>query len=262
MRILVVDDEPLARRRMQMLVQEVAPEATSLVLTSGVETGLAAIEKHGFDVILLDVRMRDGTGFDLLARLPEEAAPVIIFITAFGDTATRAFDAAATDYLLKPVVPARLRTALDRAQNLLRGREAEAALARLKALPIPQTEPANAAPDCFEREFWIRKAAGDFVRLETSAIDYASVEDDYIRLHAGERSFLLRESIKGLLSRIDPSQFVQTHRSTLVRASRIVRVEQGRLHSAAVVLDNGARLPLGRVHGRTIQKLIRDRRVG
>lgn len=258
MRVLIVDDEPLARRRLQLLVQDVAPGTTDLQLASGVETGLAAFARHGFDVLLLDVRMRDGSGFDLLARLPEGAVPVVIFVTAFGDAATRAFDAAAVDYLLKPVVPARLRTALDRAQTLLRGREAEATLARLKALPLPALASDTADPN-IEREFWIRKAAGDFVRLDADAIDYAVVEDDYVRLHVGERSFLLRESIRGLLGRIDRRQFVQTHRSTLVRASRIVAVERGRLNSASVVLAGGERLPLGRVHGRSIQNLIRAR---
>ena len=258
MRVLIVDDEPLARRRMQLLVQEVAPDATALMLASGVETGLAAIARHGFDVILLDVRMRDGTGFDLLRRLPEGAAPVIIFVTAFGDTATNAFDAAATDYLLKPVVPARLRMALDRAKTLLRGREAEAALQRLKALPDPSIDqpPEPAA------EFWIRKAAGEFIRLEAEKIDYAVVEDDYVRIHIGERSYLLRESIRGLFNRLDSRQFVQTHRSTMVRASKISAIDQSRSTSAAIILDNGVRLPLGRIHGRTIQKLIRERRVG
>lgn len=260
MRIMVVDDEPLARRRMQMLVQEVAPDATALVLASGVETGLAAFARHGFDVILLDVRMRDGTGFDLLRRLPEDAAPVIIFVTAFGDTATSAFDAAATDYLLKPVVPARLKTALDRAKALLRGREAEAALQRLKDLPDPALD-RSVQPDA-NAEFWIRKAAGEFIRLEAEKIDYAVVEDDYVRIHIGERSYLLRESIRGLFNRLDSRQFVQTHRSTMVRAAKISAIDQSRSTASAIILDNGVRLPLGRIHGRAIQKLIRERRVG
>lgn len=256
--VLIVDDEPLAVRRLELMLRDVAGDLTRVDVASGVASALERIENAPPDVLLLDVRMRDGTGFDVLRRMPKAATPAVVFVTAFDDAATRAFDEAATDYLLKPVDPGRLRVALDRAERSIGVKDLERRLNELQELARRSDAAAGDRRDSgYETEFWIRRAGGDFVRLDVELIEYALVEEDYVRLFAGERSYLLRESIKGLLARLDPGLFVQVHRSALVRVAQLSEVINARFDRAAVVLRNGRRLPLGRVHGKAVQKLLR-----
>lgn len=253
-RILIVDDEPLARRRLELLLEESGVAPTDVSMADGVGSALAALVAAPPDIVLLDVRMRDGTGFDVIAQLPENVAPSIIFVTAFDDFAVRAFEVDAVDYLVKPVSAERLAEAMDRARRQLavprRGRRA--AIERLAA-DAPERKTAGD----WESEFWIRRAGGYFVRLDSADIDYAVVEEDYVRIFAGERSYLLRESIRGLLGRLDPDQFLQVHRSALVRRSELAEVTRSALGRAEVKLKGGQRLPLGRVHGKAVQRLLR-----
>ena len=258
-RILIVDDEPLARRRLELILAELGVPETTVASAEGVASARAAISATPPDIILLDVRMRDGNGFDVLEDMPATAAPAVIFVTAFDDFAVRAFDVAAADYLVKPVSAERLRRALDRAEESLLTRSPAARRTLLERIAAdaparPGERPVN---DGLETEFWIRRAGGDFVRLDVASIDYATVEEDYVRIFAAGRSYLLRESIRGLLARLDPNEFLQVHRSAIVRASELVEVAGGRFGQAEVVLRSGVRLPLGRVHGKVVQRLIR-----
>lgn len=127
--------------------------------------------------------------------------------------------------------------------------------ARRPAIEAPKEQRAPA--DSFETEFWIRRAGGDFVRLGVASIDFAVVEEDYVRIVAGEKSYLLRESIRGLLARLDPEQFIQVHRSALARTSAIAEIGRVRFGGAEVVLKGGQHLPLGRIHGKAVRRLIR-----
>ncbi len=251
-RFLIVDDEPLAQRRLKRLLTrlDIAPERISTA--GGVGAALAHLAAEPIDIVLLDVRMRDGTGFDLIHRLPDGIAPEIIFVTAFDDFAVPAFEIAAADYLMKPVDMERLAEALERACHLLQTRSParrSAALARV--LPV------NAAQDVWDSEFWIRRAGGDLVRIEAETIDYAVVEDDYVRIFAGEQSYLIRESIRGLIGRLDPDEFVQIHRSALIRRSELAELTRSQIGGSEIKLRNGRRLPLGRVHGKAIQRSLR-----
>jgi two-component system LytT family response regulator len=259
MRILIVDDEPLARRRLVLLLAELGHEGPAVMTAEGVSEALECLEREPVDVVLLDIRMRDGTGFDLIRRLPPESAPAIVFVTAFDDFAVRAFEIAAADYLVKPVSAERLGLALDRAAQLVSSGTADSrrdALSRIAASEPSDRDRASAA-GAPEREFWIRQAGGDFVRLEIAAIDYAVVEEDYVRIFAGDRSYLLRESIRGLRARLNPDEFVQVHRSAIVRISELAEITRSRMGRAEVLLRGGQRLPLGRVHGKAIQRLVR-----
>lgn len=257
-RILIIDDEPLARRRLELILGEIDFPGVSVGQADGVVSALAAIADTPPDILLLDVRMRDGTGFDLLEELPPAAAPAVIFVTAFDDFAVRAFDIAAADYLVKPVSVERLRRAIERAEESLATRSPATRRALLERIAADAPANSNELPsNGRESEFWIRRAGGDFVRLDVSAIDYATVEEDYVRIFAAGRSYLLRESIRGLLGRLDPDEFLQVHRSAIVRASELIEVARGRFGQAEVVLRGGQRLPLGRVHGKAVQRLIR-----
>lgn len=257
-RLLIVDDEPLAVRRLQLLLEDVSDRDLAIDTADGVGSALERIVAQAPDIILLDVRMRDGSGFDVLECMPPDVSPSVIFVTAFDDTATRAFDACATDYLLKPVQPERLRQALDKACRELDVRQLEQRLEDMRALVSAlRNADAESPSTTYETDFWIRRSGGDFVRIAADAIEFATVEDDYVRIHANGRSFLLRESIRGLLKRLDPAAFMQTHRSTLVRCSAVAEVSNGRLKPPEIVLFTGVRLKVGRVHAKALRERFR-----
>jgi DNA-binding LytR/AlgR family response regulator len=206
---------------------------------------------------LLDIKMPGLTGLELLEALGQ-AAPIVIFVTAFDRFALDAFERAAFDYLLKPVEPARLAASLARAREALADRaaservqELEEILHNLRSGP----EPAPAAG--FDRDIWIQERGGR-ICLPVAAIDWVAAERDYVRIHAGARSFLVRQSIGALAERLDPKLFVRIHRSSLVRAERIVRVR----HAAgrgSVTLSTGAEVAVSRRHMGALNAIARQR---
>ena len=258
LRVLIVDDEPLARRRLVILLRE----------QSGVE--LAGAAADGFqarrmiaelspDVVLLDIKMPGLTGLEVLDALGHEA-PIVVFVTAFDRFALDAFERAAFDYLLKPVEPARLTASLARARETLteraaaeRAQELEEVLRNLRSGPTP----GPAAPDnSYTREIWIQERGGR-TSLPVAAIDWVAAERDYVRIHTGARSFLVRQSIGALAARLDPDVFLRVHRSSLVRADRIVRLR----HSSgrgAVMLSTGAEIAVSRRHMGALKAMARN----
>jgi DNA-binding LytR/AlgR family response regulator len=214
------------------------------------------------DAVLLDIKMPGLTGLELLDALGPEA-PIVIFVTAFDRFAVEAFQRAAFDYLLKPVEPARLAAALARAREALaeraaadRVRELEEILKNLRAGPDGSGWGAPPSPSPFDREIWIQERGGRAV-LPVAAIDWVAAERDYVRIHAGPRSFLIRRSIGALAARLDPEAFLRVHRSSLVRADRIVRIR----HAAgrgAVILSTGAEIPVSRRHMGALKAMTRS----
>jgi DNA-binding LytR/AlgR family response regulator len=260
LRVLIVDDEPLARRRLEILLRELAEVA----LVGAAADGLAArrmIAELSPDVVLLDIKMPGMSGLEVLDALAGETgerAPIVIFVTAFDRFALDAFERAAFDYLLKPVEPARLRAALVRARETLAARaaaervqELEEVLRNLRSGPAPAP-----AASAFDREIWIQERGGR-TSLPVAAIDWVAAERDYVRIHTGARSFLVRQSIGALAARLDPKLFVRVHRSSLVRTDRIVRIRHagGR---GAITLSTGAEIPVSRRHMGALKALTRN----
>ncbi|WP_372781851.1 LytR/AlgR family response regulator transcription factor [Phenylobacterium sp.] len=250
LRVLIVDDEPLARRRLEILLRDQA----EVELVGAAPDGVAArrmIAELSPDVVLLDIKMPGLTGLELLDALGE-AAPIVIFVTAFDRFALDAFERAAFDYLLKPVEPARLTASLARAREALAERAAAERVQELEEIlrnlrSGPATAPQAGAPNgAYDRDIWIQERGGR-INLPVAAIDWVAAERDYVRIHTGARSFLVRQSIGALAARLDPALFVRVHRSSLVRCDRIVRVR----HAAgrgSVVLSTGAEIPVSRRH--------------
>ena len=250
--MLIVDDEPLARRRLEILLRE-QPDA---LLVGAAADGVAAarmIAEQAPDIVLLDIKMPGRTGLEVLEGLAGERTPIVIFVTAFDRFAIEAFERAAFDYLLKPVEPARLAASLDRARALLservaaeRAGELEEILRNLRSAP----EPADGG---FLRDIWIAERGGRTC-LAVSAIDWVAAERDYVRLHTGAKSYLIRQSIGALEASLDPAVFLRVHRSCLVRRDRIVRIR----HAAgrgALVLSTGAEVPVSRRHMSALKQL-------
>ncbi|HEX2817283.1 MAG TPA: LytTR family DNA-binding domain-containing protein [Phenylobacterium sp.] len=270
LRVLIVDDEPLARRRLEILLREQA----GVELVGAAADGFAArrmIAELSPEVVLLDIKMPGLTGLEVLDALGAErggpesretGVPIVIFVTAFDRFALDAFERAAFDYLLKPVEPARLSASLARAREALgeraaaeRVQELEEVLRNLRSGPTPglaAAGPAVGAPDsaptreAWAREIWIQERGGR-TSLPVAAIDWVAAERDYVRIHTAGRSFLIRQSIGALAARLDPVVFLRVHRSSLVRADRIVRIRHasGR---GAVMLSTGAEIAVSRRH--------------
>jgi two-component system, LytTR family, response regulator len=229
-RALVVDDEPLARTNLMVLLR-LDPEIEIVrECGSGMEA-LAAIRHSKPDLVFLDVQMPECDGFDVLEMLGRDLPPAIVLVTAYDQYALRAFEAGALDYLLKPFDNARFDRALGRAkQRIARG-----------------TNP----PRTME---WLTvKSAGEVSFLKTSEIDWIEAADYYACLHVGSRTHLLRRSMADLEKELDPKTFCRIHRSTIVNLARVERMQIGEDGEYGVLLDNGACLRLSRRYSKELQ---------
>jgi two-component system LytT family response regulator len=239
MRALVVDDEPLAREKLKSLLNA----ETDVELVGECRDGLeaiAAIEGQKPDVVLLDVQMPELDGFGVLAALPPDLLPVVIFVTAYDQYALRAFEVHAVDYLLKPFDRQRFRKALDRARGALDRRETGTLNKKLMALIE------DLKPERKHLERLVVKSSGRVFFLKTEEIDWVDSAGNYVRLHVAGDSYLLRETMGALESKLDPQKFLRIHRSTLVNIERIKELQQVFHGDYVVVLHNGQRLSLSR----------------
>ena len=243
LRVLIVDDEPLARRRLDILLKAIP----DVEVAGAAPDGAAARRMIGElrpDVMLLDIKMPGLNGFQLLDALPAGTAPIVIFVTAFDHYAIEAFKRAAFDYLLKPVEPERLRAAIARAREALTSRGAAERVRELEEIIGNLRQGASDAAPRFEREVWVQDR-DDRLSLPVAAIDWVGAERDYVRIHSGGRSYLVRQPLGGLEAKLDPAVFRRIHRSSLVRLDRIVRL-RSTLGRSSVVLSTGAELPVSR----------------
>lgn len=206
MRTLIVDDEPLAIERLQLICAK-QPAIEVVGTASDGAAALRLIEALAPELVLLDIAMPELNGIEVARALgrAEQQGPAIIFVTAFDSFAVEAFDLQAVDYVLKPVAPERLERAVARVS------------ARRGAAP-----PVRAASP-YAEEFWVPHRA-ELIRIAAQDIDRIEAERDYMRLHVGQRSFLIHHTIGALEKRLDPASFIRLHRSTIVRRDRIARL--------------------------------------
>lgn len=252
LRVLAVDDEPLALDRLEVLLAQ--HDGIELVArASGCASALRAIDRHRPDLILLDVQMRDGSAFDVLDGLLPDATPMVAFVTAFSKYAQRAFEVEAVDYLLKPVEPRRLGLLLHKARARRDVLDDKGRIAELKRVIEQLREDhlgTKSAP--FVSELWIRQKGTDHVRVAADEIDWISAQDDYACIRARGREHLLRISLDKLMASLDPNAFARIHRSTVVRIDRIEKIALKRLGVREAILRDGTRLAVGRVYARSL----------
>jgi two-component system response regulator AlgR len=229
LRTLIVDDEPLAIERLQLLCAGIPGIAVTGTAAEG-GSALRLIESLKPDLLLLDIQMPGMDGMALARTLAaRESRPAVIFVTAFDRFAVAAFDVAAVDYLLKPVEAERLERAVSRIRK------------EIAAQPAPQ------GASRFTREFWVPHRSG-IVRIAARDIDLIEAERDYMRLHVGPRSYLLHETITELERQLDPAEFVRLHRSTLVRRDRIIGFRHNGQGAWEAELKDGRWLRVGRTY--------------
>jgi two-component system, LytTR family, response regulator AlgR len=240
LRTLVVDDEPLAVERLLSLCSA-RNDVEVIGAASNGQTAMSLIAALKPDLLLLDINMPEMDGMAVARQLSTQAeagsaVPAVIFITAHSDFALEAFDIAAVDYLLKPVSGERFGRALERATAKVGGDAV--------------TE--NAEP--YALEFWVPHRS-DLVRIASSQIDRVEAERDYMRLHVGERSYLLHQTITILETRLDPEQFIRIHRSSIVRRGHIMRLGHDGAGSWHAELHDGTTLRVGRTYLSAVKSL-------
>ena len=254
MRAVIVDDEPLARRRLQRALAQI--DGVTVVGEAGnireAARLIAALEPN---LLLLDIQMPNGSGFDLLEELLEPA-PAVIFVTAFDHYAVSAFEARAVDYVLKPVEFARIAAAVERARTALEAQEQGQRLAELQEI-VATLRAELAKRDEKALTFWV-SSRGETHRIAAADIVWIEAERDYARLHTETRSFLFHESLSSLEQRLDPKSFVRVHRSAILRRDRIKAYSRGAFASLTALLDNGAEVRVGRTYERQIRHELRD----
>jgi DNA-binding LytR/AlgR family response regulator len=255
LRILAIDDEPLALRRLAILLQTM-PDIEHVDEAKGVREALTKIDELAPDVVLLDIKMRDGSGFEVVEALTKRVvAPVVIFVTAFDRFAVRAFETAAVGYLLKPVEQERLALALQKARQRRNAIDAEQRITELREILRSLRSDADEGDQRYESEFWLRSGGG-LVKVPIDSIEWVGSEDEYVRVHAASGSYLMRGSIRQLELRLDPQRFVRIHRQSLVRKAAIARLQSSSLGRTVVLLYSGTRLPAGRIYGKRLRDLL------
>jgi DNA-binding LytR/AlgR family response regulator len=257
--VLLADDEPLALRRLRRLTAEVEDVRIVGTAADG-DQALALARETAAQVVIIDIKMPGRDGVSVARALAGPDGPVVIFATAFDRYAIQAFDLAAVDYLLKPFDGARVAEALARARAQIRARDAEQRIGELRAIVQDLRaegrgqQPSGAAS--FETELWI-EGRGGAQRVLVRDLDWIEAERDYVRLHVGARSYLIRDSIRGLIERLDPEAFVRIHRSAVVQRDRVIQLAPRPGGGLTAVLSTGARPAVGRSHAAAVRKLFR-----
>ena len=228
-RVLVVDDEPIARQTVQ-LVLESDPDVSVVGSCSGVDA-VAAVTDVQPDLMVLDVQMPQLDGFDVVAAIGPDAVPGIVFVTAYDLYAVRAFEVHAIDYVLKPFDDRRLLAALERAKQRLASRTTNDHLADLLA------DRERARP--LVQRFFVR-ARDRVIVVEAADVDCFEAADDYVELHVGDAVHVVRERLAELELRLDPTRFARIHRSTIVNLARVRELHPLERGDALVVLEGGA----------------------
>jgi two-component system, LytTR family, response regulator len=260
-RVLIADDEPAARRTIQLLL---AGDPDFQVLgecADGFQTGEAILRLRP-DLVFLDVHMPRRDGFEVLARLPPGSVPLIVFITAFDEYTLQAFDVHAADYLLKPFSDQRFRAAAAHAKERLRQRSAadlERLLAFVRELgalasgPDGWTGAADAAAN--PHRMAIRTAQG-MLLVSLDDVEWVEARGDYVRVHSAGRVDLVRETISGFERRLPPAQFVRIHRSTIVSIAKVKEIKLLPSGEQVAVLQSGIRCRLSRSGRERLAKVV------
>ncbi len=263
-RTLIVDDEPLAREGLRVLLER----DPVIELVGECRDGSEALTCIGDlepDLVFLDVEMPEMDGFDVLEALSEGGSllPTIVFVTAYDQYALRAFEVHALDYLLKPFDDERFERALERAKLEVSRRQAAAVASRIEALLSDRREDRgaatrSAAADGAEApvQRFVVRSSGRIHFVDVGEVDWIEAAGDYVRLHTGERSHLMRETMKQLEDLLDPDVFVRIHRSTIVRIGFVKEIRTTATGQYVVLLENGTKRNLSRSGRRRLEEVL------
>ena len=248
-RALIVDDEPPARELIATLLRD-GPDVEVVGECANGRRAVAAIRELSPDLVFLDVRMPGLDGFGVLAELPPERWPLVVFVTAYDQHAVRAFEVHALDYLLKPFEYDRLREAVRRARLKLDRRDGPLEQTRLLALFEDLQNKAQSWNRMVVRE------NGRVIFLRPDEIDWIEADGNYLRLRAGSKSYLLRETMNSAEARLADKKFLRVSRSALVNLERIKEWQPLFHGDSVLVLKDGTRLTVTRVYREKLERLV------
>lgn len=248
-RVLIVDDEPWARRRVCTLLK-VEPDIEVVGQCSNGQEAVREINRLSPDLVLLDVQMPDMNGFDVVEAIGPARMPLVIFATAYDKYALRAFDAHAMDYLLKPFDEERFHAALIRARNDLRDKSVShrTLTSLLDRLHDGREHLQRLAV----------KSGARVVFLKVTDIDWFEASANYVALHVGRETHLLRTTMSALEPKLDPQQFVRIQRSTMVNVERIKELQPWNRGEQVLILKDGTELTLGRVYRSKLERFLEN----
>lgn len=243
-RALIVDDEKLAREGIRMMLAKESdvdivgesPDGTS---------AMRMITRLSPDLLFLDVRVPGLDGFEILERLQQASVPLVIFTTAYDKYAVKAFEARAVDYLLKPISPARLRDAVQRARSELERDSPLPGPTSLSVNPAPAATPHHHPPTLGRL---VVKDRDRYLLLKASDVDWIQSAANYVQLHARGRSYMLRVTMNDLEHQLRGLNFARIHRSTIVNVDRLSEIRPSPHGDFHVILDNGTSLRLSRAY--------------
>lgn len=252
-RIIVADDERLARQKLLLLLNLEAKVQVVAECQDGRQT-VSAIRNLRPDLLLLDIQMPELDGFEVLGKILPEEMPVVIFVSAYDQYAIRAFEANALDYLLKPFDQERLHHAIEKARSeLSKTRDSEIThriltmLSQIAPVPIPALQ---------RDDRLVIKVNGRVVFLDLDSIDWVEAAANYVRLNVGKESYLLRETLGGISERLDANKFVRIHRSTIVNVKKIRELVPVNSGEYVVILKNGKELSCSRGYRAELQGIV------
>ena len=247
---LIVDDEPLARERLLGLLSAEADIEVLGQCRDGEEAVSAIHERHP-DLVLLDVEMPRMDGFEVIDTIGPDRMPMVIFVTAYDQHAIKAFQVRALDYLLKPFDRERFNDALQRARTQIESQASGDLGRRLMALMK------DLKRDAPKTDRLVVKSGGRLFFLRADEIDWIEAAGNYVRLHVGPQSHLLRETMNAIEGRLDPEKFFRIHRSRIVNMERIQELQPWLNGEYSVVLRTGARLTLSRGYRERLQEKLK-----
>jgi two-component system LytT family response regulator len=248
LRVLIVDDETLARQGIRMLLDQDAE--ISLIEEAGNGKQAAELMRTGgFDLIFLDVQMPEMDGVAALRCLGGESPAAVIFVTAYDQYAVEAFELNAADYLLKPFTPQRFRQAFERAKTRIQIGSQGADARMLTILERIASQPT------YLHRIAVAGAAGTSF-VETKNLDWIKAAENYVELHVGPDCYLVEVTMAEIAKRLEPVRFVRIHRSVIVNAERIRTVQSAYHSEYLVTLASGIQLRSGRTYKETMRRLI------
>ena len=240
LRTLVVDDEPLARQTLRALLER-ERDVELLGECGDGPSAAEAVRSRRPDLLFLDVQMPELDGFGVLRAIDDVRVPAVVFVTAYGEHAVRAFDEEATDYLVKPFDDDRFGRALERARARIEA-------VRKESGPDPE-------PHRWLERFAI-ECAGRISIIPVETVQWIEAQDYYVQIHAGGKEHLLRESLRNLETRLDPKRFARVHRSAIVNVECVKQLRRRTHGEYALLLEDGTELKLSRTHRDQLQLLL------
>ena len=248
-RVVIADDEPLARQGIRQLIRKEQDFAVVGEARNGRET-VRALRELKPDLLFLDVQMPMLDGFDVLREVGPEQMPVVIFVTAYDEFAVQAFEAQALDYLVKPLEEIRFAHALERVRKWLRSAKAVELSSRLTAMLAARNQERP------KQRVFVPTSSGDDLVLDADEIQWIEADNYYAAIHARGRRHLLRESLASLEQRLDGSRFVRAHRSAIVNIDRVRKLRK-QAGETLLVLNDGVGVPVSRRRREQVLRLLR-----